>query len=77
MARGAATYFSLDEICGVAVNVEAHVASMEPDEGIRLCGCVVHEHICLLEGVSGWRGLLGAYFVERDKHRGVDGTCDV
>ena len=74
MARGAAACCSLDEKRGVAVDVEAHVASVEPDEGVRLRGRVVHEHFCLLDGVSGWRGLLGAYFIERDKHRVVDGT---
>ena len=44
MARGAAACFRLDEIRGVAVDVEAHVASVEPDDGVCLCGCVVHEH---------------------------------
>ena len=40
-------------------------------------GRVFHEHFCLLDGVNGWRGLLGAYFVGCDKHCGVDGTCEV
>ena len=44
MSYGAATCFRLDEIRGVAVNVEAHVASVEPDDGIRLRGRVVHEN---------------------------------
>ena len=57
--------------------MEAHVASVEPDDGVRLLGRVVHDHFCLLDGVSGGRGLFGAYVVERDKHRGVDGACDV
>ena len=77
VARGAAACFRLDEIRCVTVDVEAHVSSVEPDEGVRLRGRVFHEHFCLLDGVSGWQGLLGAYFVERDNHCGVDGTCDV
>ena len=77
MACGTAACFRLDKIRGVAVDVEAHVASVEPDDGVRLCGRVVHDHFCLLDGVSGWRGLIGAYFVEHDKHRGVNGTCNV
>ena len=77
MARGAAACFRLDKICGVAVNVEANVASVGPDDGVRLHGRVVHEHFCLLDGVSGWQSLLGAYFVERDKHCGVDGARNV
>ena len=32
---------------------------------------------CLLDIVSGLRSLLGAYFVERKKYRGVDGARDV
>ena len=77
MTVGAAACFRLDEIRGVAVNVEAHVASAESDDGIRLRGRIVHEHFNLLDGVSGGRGLFGAYVVERDKHRGVDGTFNV
>ena len=77
MAHGVATCFVLDDIHGVAVNLEAHVASVEPDDGVRLHGRVVYEHFFCLEGVIGWRGLLGAYFVERDKHRGIDSTCNV
>ena len=77
MARGEAACFRLDYIRGVDVNMEAHVASVGLDDGIRLRGRIVHEHFCLLDGVSGWQGLLGAYFVERDKHCGVDGKYDV
>ena len=77
MARGAAARFRLYEIWGVAVDVEAHVASVEPDDGVRLRGRVVLEHFRLLDCVSGGRGLFGAYVIERDKHRGVDGACDV
>ena len=53
MARGAAVRFRLDKISVVAVDVESHVASVEPDDGVRLHGCVVHEPLCLLEGVGG------------------------
>ena len=77
MARIAAVFFTLDEVRGIAVNVEAHVDSMEPDDGVRLRGHIVHEHFFLLDGVSGWQGFLGAYFVESDKHCGVNGTCNV
>ena len=77
MARGAASHFRSDEIYGVTVDVEAHVASVEPDDGVRLCGCVFHEHICFLDGVSGVRCLFGANFVDRDDHSGVDGARDV
>ena len=77
MANGVAACFRLDEIRGVAVYVEAHVASVELDDGVRLRGRIVHENFRLLDGVSGGRGLFGAYVVERDKHCGVDRTCDV
>ena len=77
MARGAAACFRLDEIRGVTVNVDAHAASMEPDDGIQLRGRVFHDHFCLLDGVSGWKILLGAYFVERDKHREVNSTRNI
>ena len=73
MACGAAARFGLDKIHGVAVDMEAHVASVEPDDGVQLCGCVVHEHLCLLDGVGGGRSLLGTDFIECDEHCGVDG----
>ena len=57
--------------------MEVHVASVKRDDGVRLRGRVVHEHFHILDGVSGWRCLLGTYLVERDKHRGVSGTCNV
>ena len=44
MAHGAAVCFRLDEICDVAVGVEAHFASVEPYDGVRLRGRVFHEH---------------------------------
>ena len=77
MTRGAAARFRLDEIRNVTVNVEAHVASVEPDDSIRFCGCVVHEYLCILGGVGGGRSLLGANFIECDEHCGVDGARDV
>ena len=77
MARGVAARFRLDEIRGVAVDVAAHIARLEPDDGIWLRGFVVHEHFFLLDGVGGGRSLLGANFVERNEHRGVDGARDV
>ena len=77
MAGGASACFRLDKIRVVAVNVEAHVVNVEPNDGVRLRGRVFHEHFRLLDGVSGGRGLFGAYVVEREKHRGFDGTCNV
>ena len=40
-------------------------------------GCVVHEYLCLLDGVGGGLSLLGANFIEYDEHCGVDGARDV
>ena len=77
MARGTAACFSLDKIRGVTVDVEAHVASVEPDDGVWLRGCVVHENVFLLDDVGGGQSLLGAYFVDRNKHGGVDGAHDI
>ena len=77
MARSTAAHFRLDEICGVAVDVKAHVASVEPDDVVWLHGCVVHEHLCLLDSVGGGRCLFGTNFVERDDHCRVDGAQDV
>ena len=45
--------FVLDKICCVDIDVEANVASVETDDGVRLCWCVVHENLCLLGGVNG------------------------
>ena len=77
MACSATVHFGLEEIRCVAVDVEAHVASVELDDGFRLCGCVVHECLCLLDGVGGGQSLLGANFVGCDKNGGVDGARDV
>ena len=45
--------FGMDKIRCVAIDVEAHVTSVEPDDSIRLCGFVVQEHVCLLDDVGG------------------------
>ena len=42
VARSATARFWMDEIRCVAIDVEAHVASVETDDGVRLFGCVVH-----------------------------------
>ena len=76
MARGAAACFRLDKVHGVAVDVEAHVASVEPDDGFWLRGCIVHEHLCLLDGVGGGQSLLVINFIDCDKNCGVDDTRD-
>ena len=60
VARSATARFELNNIFCVTVNVEAHVASVEPDDGIRLRGCVVNHNIRFIDGVSGGRSLLGA-----------------
>ena len=67
----------MDEIRGVAVDVEAHVAGVETDDGVWLRVRVVHEHFRILDVVSGGRGLFGAYGVECNKHFEVNGTCNV
>ena len=67
----------MDEIRGVAVDVEVHVSSVKPGDGFRLRDCVVHEHVCLLEGVGCGQSLLGANFIECKEHCGVDGARDV
>ena len=67
----------MDEIRGVAVDVEVHVSSVKPGDGVRLRDCVVHEHVCLLEGVGCGQSLLGANFIECKEHCGVDGVRDL
>ena len=74
MTCSVAARFRLDEISGVAVDMKAHVARVEPYDGVRLCGCVFHDHLCLLDGFGGGRSLLGADFIEYDEHCGVDGA---
>ena len=41
------------------------------------CGCVVHEHLCLLYGVGGGQILIGANFIECDKRCWVDSVRDL
>ena len=77
MAHGMAARFGLDKIRGVAINVEAHVASVEPDDGVRLRGCIVHEHLCIFDGVSGGQSLIGSKVIECDEHCGVNDVRDV
>ena len=67
----------MDEIRYAAIDVEEHVDIVEPDDGVWLCGCVVYEHICFLDGVGGGQILLGANFVECDKHGGVNSVRDL
>ena len=43
----------MDEIRYAAIDVEEHVDIVELDDGVWLCGCVVYEHICFLDGVGG------------------------
>ena len=50
---------------------------MEPYDGVQLYGCVVDEHLCLLDDVGGGKILLVAYFVECDEHGGFDSKRDV
>ena len=69
--------FGLNEIRCVTADVKSHVDSVEPDDGIQLRGCVVHQNLSFLDGVGGGKRLLGADLVERNKHGGVDGARDV
>ena len=62
VACSATARFGLNEIRCVTVDVEAHVASVELDDGARLPGCVVHHYLCFLDGVCVGRSLLGANF---------------
>ena len=53
VSRSATAFFELNEISCVTVDVEEHVASVEPYDGVRLRGCVVHQHPRFLDGVGG------------------------
>ena len=77
VARRATARFGLNKILCVNVDAKAHVDSVEPDDGIRLRGCVVHQHLRFIDGVGGGRSLLGADFVECAKYGGVDSARDV
>ena len=77
MSRSATAHFGMNEIRCITVDVEAHIASVEPDDGVRLGGCVVHNHLRFLDVVGGGLSLIGANFVECDEHGGVEGAIDV
>ena len=51
-----------------------HVASVKTDDGVWLCGSVVHKNFRLFDGVGGGQSLIGANFVEHKKYGGVDGA---
>ena len=74
MDRSTTACFGLNEVRCVTVNVETHVASMKMDDGVWLCGSVVHQNLPLIDDVGGEQSLLGADFVERDEHGGINGT---
>ena len=48
MAHGAAASFRLDKIRGIAVDVEANVASVELDDVFQLHGRVVYDDMIFL-----------------------------
>ena len=50
---------------------------MEPNDGVRLRGCVVHQHLSFIDFVGGGRSLFGANFFERDEHGGIEGARDL
>ena len=74
MARSTTACFGMNEVSCITFNVDTHVASVKTDDGLWLCGRVVDQHFRLLHGVSGGRSFLGADFVERDNHGGINGT---
>ena len=74
MARSTTEFFGMNEIRCVTINVEIHVARVKTNDGVWLCGSVVHQYFQIFYGVSDGRSLLGADFVEHDKHGGIDGT---
>ena len=43
----------MNKIRCVTFNVDTHVASVKTDDGVWLCGSVVHQHLCLFDGVGG------------------------
>ena len=53
VACSATARFGLNKIRCVTVDVEAHVAIVEPDDGFWLLGCVVHHHLRFFNGVGG------------------------
>ena len=54
--------------------METHVASVKTDDGVWLCGSVVHQDFSLLDGVGGGQNLLRADFVDRNEHGGISGA---
>ena len=72
MDRSTTACFGLKYIHCFTVNVETHFSSVKSDDGVWLCGSVVHQHLCLFDGLSGGQILLRANFVERDDHGGID-----
>ena len=64
VACSATARFGLDKIRCITVYVEAHVASVEPYDGVWLCGFLVHQHLHFLDGVGGGQSLLSVDFVE-------------
>ena len=52
--------------------MDTHVSRVKTDDGIWLGGSVVHQQICIFDGVSGGQSFLIANFVERDGHGGID-----
>ena len=74
MAYSRTECFGLNKIRCVTVNVEKHVASVKTDDGIWLCGSVVHQHLRIFDGVGGGKSLLRADFIEPDKYGGIEGA---
>ena len=64
VVRSATARFGLNKICCVTVDVEAHVTSVEPDDVVRLRGCVVQQNLRFIDGFGGGQSLIGANFVE-------------
>ena len=77
MACSATARFGMNKISCVTVDVEAHIASVEPDDGVWLRGCVVHQHLRFLDDFGGGRNLISADFVESNNYGGVNGARDV
>lgn len=74
VSGGPTACFGLHKIGGVAVNVEAHIAGVVADGGLRIGVCIIHEHFGLAKGSVGGSSLLGGNFIEGNKHSGVNGT---
>ena len=57
--------------------METHVASVNADNGVWLCGSEVHQNFRLLDDIGSGQSLLGANFVECDNHGGIISALDV